>query len=152
MFRSENESPPVETPSHRPARSQPARVEATLNPNANRSSQDVPRAIHRHHHGTDFEWSSLSRPGNLHYKAKMTRRKWTRLRRQRPELFAEVAPCAWEILSAHDLNIIRRYSRAETIACLTAHLLLVSDHTTPLRSLTFPARQNLQLQPPNRPF
>lgn len=54
----------------------------------------------------------------------MTRRKWTRLRRQRPELFRNIQEnAAFEKISKTDWKKIRLYSRAETIAALTAHQL-----------------------------
>lgn len=54
----------------------------------------------------------------------MTRKKWNRLRRQRPELFdlggTPGKAWAWERLDAHDLKLLKTVSKAEVIAGLTA--------------------------------
>lgn len=49
----------------------------------------------------------------------MTRKKWNRLRRQRPELFRLWYP--WEKLSDYMLDRLRRYSPSELIAEATAY-------------------------------
>lgn len=54
----------------------------------------------------------------------MTRKKWTRLRRQRPELFRNIVEnAAFESISDKDWRTIRKYSRREVIANLTAYQL-----------------------------
>jgi len=57
----------------------------------------------------------------------MTRRKWTKLRRQRPELFrmpgAVLRWWSWETLSANDLKMVKGLSKAEVVAGFTAYIL-----------------------------
>lgn len=59
----------------------------------------------------------------------MTRRKWIRLRRQRPDLFNHplfkwnTGKFAYERLSIHDWGVIRKYSKGECISRITAYLL-----------------------------
>jgi len=49
----------------------------------------------------------------------MTRKKWNRLRRQRPELFQGMAYTGWERMSKEAQVRIRERSKAEIIGILT---------------------------------
>lgn len=51
----------------------------------------------------------------------MTRKKWNRLRRQRPVLFGFLPP--WEKMNAYELALMRPVSKAEAITTMTTYLL-----------------------------
>jgi hypothetical protein len=51
----------------------------------------------------------------------MTRKKWNRLRRQRPELFKFLQP--WETMSPSELAVMRPVSKSRVIAVMTAFVL-----------------------------
>lgn len=55
----------------------------------------------------------------------MTRRKWNRLRRQRPELFPQRLKHrgAWETLSSEELIMVKKLSKVEAVGHLTALVL-----------------------------
>lgn len=53
----------------------------------------------------------------------MTRAKWNRLRRRRPELFKNFVNDAWEALPTRTRLNIRRLSVNEVIVKLTEHVL-----------------------------
>lgn len=55
----------------------------------------------------------------------MTRKKWNKLRRQRPELFTKFVKSSWESLRNEAVVIgnLKRYSRSEVVAKLTAFVL-----------------------------
>lgn len=54
----------------------------------------------------------------------MTRKKWNRLKRQRPELFKPYVRTSWEKLDKKGaLEDIKRIGKAELIATLTGDLL-----------------------------
>jgi hypothetical protein len=50
----------------------------------------------------------------------MTRKKWNRLRRQRPELFSGISLPSWEAAYPPDLLSLKRLSKAQVIAIMTA--------------------------------
>lgn len=51
----------------------------------------------------------------------MTRKKWNRLRRTRPELFSILPP--WEKMKPHELEIMRPVSKSEAITAMTTWFL-----------------------------
>lgn len=54
----------------------------------------------------------------------MTRKKWLRLRKQRPELFVFVKfNGVWELMDAEDKNAVRRSSKQDAVSLLVAHRL-----------------------------
>jgi hypothetical protein len=53
----------------------------------------------------------------------MTRKKWNRLRRQRPELFSGIILPSWEAAYPSELLGLKRHSKAQVIAIMTAFQL-----------------------------
>lgn len=68
----------------------------------------------------------------------MTRKKWNKLRRQRPELFTKFVKSSWESLPSQGMVMgnLRKCSRAQAVAALTAFILSFESHpSAPERAL-----------------
>jgi len=66
----------------------------------------------------------------------MTRKKWNRLRRQRPDLFCDIDFQSWETMSREDEERVRKLPKRRCLEVITNYLVtlkLNDQHPTPFR-------------------